>query len=106
MPEKVLERIVKASSNPGDLVLDPFSGSGTTCIVAARLGRRYLGIDISGRYVTLSVERVAATLAGKRRTTEISEDPEAHRQIRTSKRAIRKASKSVTDNSLFGEKPR
>ena len=82
MPEKVLERIVKVSSNPGDLVVDPFSGSGTTCVVAARLGRRYFGIDISGTYVTESLKRLQDTLAGRRATTDIAEDPEALRATR------------------------
>lgn len=44
-PEALLERIVSASSNPGDLVLDAFAGSGTTCAVAEKLGRRWVGID-------------------------------------------------------------
>ena len=47
MPEAVLERIIRVSSNPGDLVLDPFAGSGTTLATAKRLGRRYLGIELS-----------------------------------------------------------
>jgi len=79
MPEKLLERIVHVSSSPGDLVLDPFSGSGTTCAVAARLGRLYFGIDISQEYVRNSRERIADTLAGKRKTTDIAENPEALR---------------------------
>ena len=44
-PEELLELIISASSKPGDLVLDPFCGSGTTCIVADRLGREWIGID-------------------------------------------------------------
>jgi DNA modification methylase len=86
MPEKVLERIIKASSNPGDLVIDPFSGSGTTCCVAARLGRTYLGIDMSESYVKHSTNRLAETLAGSRPVTEISENPEALRPGRKVKR--------------------
>jgi site-specific DNA-methyltransferase (adenine-specific) len=50
MPEAVLERIIRVSSNPGDVVLDPFAGSGTTLAVAKRLGRRYLGIEFSPNY--------------------------------------------------------
>jgi site-specific DNA-methyltransferase (adenine-specific) len=50
MPEAVLERIIRVSSNPGDLVLDPFAGSGTTLATARRLGRRYLGIELSREY--------------------------------------------------------
>jgi site-specific DNA-methyltransferase (adenine-specific) len=82
MPEKVLERIVKVSSKPGDLVMDPFSGSGTTCCVAARLGRKYFGIDISEKYVKHSRERIAETLAGRRQATEIAENPESLRAER------------------------
>jgi len=83
MPERLLERIVLACSNPGDLVLDPFSGSGTTCVVAARLGRRYTGIDISEEYVRRARRRIAQTLAGRRARTEIAEDPQARRRLRT-----------------------
>ena len=50
MPEGVLERIIKVASNPGDLVFDPFAGSGTTLAVAKRLKRRYLGIELSEDY--------------------------------------------------------
>jgi site-specific DNA-methyltransferase (adenine-specific) len=56
-PEALLERIVRASSVAGSRVLDPMCGSGTTLIVAARLGRKYAGIDASG---------VAFGIAGKR----------------------------------------
>jgi site-specific DNA-methyltransferase (adenine-specific) len=58
MPEAVLERIVRASSNPGDLVLDPFSGSGTTLAVARRLGRHYLGIELSEQYAEQTRRRL------------------------------------------------
>ncbi len=58
MPEAVLERIVRASSNPGDLVLDPFAGSGTTLATARRLGRRYLGIELSAEYAEAVRERL------------------------------------------------
>ena len=59
MPEAVLERIVRVSSNPGDLVLDPFAGSGTTLAVAKRLGRRWVGVELSAEYA----ERVRRRLA-------------------------------------------
>lgn len=51
MPEALLTRIIMASSNPGELVLDPFIGSGTTAAAAKRVGRRYIGIDLSPEYV-------------------------------------------------------
>ncbi|MFQ5806506.1 MAG: DNA-methyltransferase [Phycisphaerae bacterium] len=58
MPEAMLTRIVLASSNPGDIVLDPFVGSGTTAVAAKRLGRRYVGIDISTEYVQRTRQRL------------------------------------------------
>ena len=58
MPENLLARIVAASSNTGDVVLDPFNGSGTTTVVAYQLGRRYVGIDISENYVENARKRL------------------------------------------------
>jgi len=57
-PEALLERIIKASSNEGDLVLDPFCGCGTTIAVAQRLNRRWIGIDITHLAVTLIKHRL------------------------------------------------
>jgi site-specific DNA-methyltransferase (adenine-specific) len=59
MPESLLKRIIAASSNPGDCVLDPFSGSGTTAAAACQLGRNFVGIEISETYVKHSTERLA-----------------------------------------------
>jgi site-specific DNA-methyltransferase (adenine-specific) len=50
MPEAVLERIVRVATNPGDGVFDPFAGSGTTLAVAKKLGRKYLGVELSEQY--------------------------------------------------------
>lgn len=58
MPESLLARIVRASSNPGDWILDPFSGSGTTCVVASKLKRCFTGIDISPLYVKEAKRRI------------------------------------------------
>jgi site-specific DNA-methyltransferase (cytosine-N4-specific) len=55
MPLTLAERAVGAGCKPGGLVLDPFSGSGTTGLAAARLGRRYVGIDLSAEYLDLSI---------------------------------------------------
>ena len=57
-PLALLDRIIKASSNPGDLVLDPFCGCGTAADAAASLGRKYLGIDISGIAVRVMQQRL------------------------------------------------
>jgi len=57
-PEALLERIILASSNEGDTVLDPFSGTFTTCAVARRLGRRSIGIEAHSEYVDIGLRRV------------------------------------------------
>lgn len=57
-PEALLERIVKASTNPGDTVLDPFGGTFTTCVVAQRLGRRAIGIELQADYVKIGLRRL------------------------------------------------
>jgi len=58
MPESLLARIIRVSSNETDWVLDPFSGSGTTAAVAAKLNRRFTGIELSKEYVARSRKRV------------------------------------------------
>jgi site-specific DNA-methyltransferase (adenine-specific) len=58
-PESLLERIIKASSNPGDLVLDPFAGTFTTCAVAQRLGRRTIGIEKEPTYFKVGLRRLS-----------------------------------------------
>jgi DNA modification methylase len=59
-PEALLYRVVLASSNPGDIVLDPFVGSGTSAAVARRLGRHFVGIEQDAAYVEAARARVAA----------------------------------------------
>ncbi len=58
-PEKLLEIIIRASSDPGDLVLDPFAGSFTTCVVSQRLGRRCIGIEMMEEYYKIGLRRLA-----------------------------------------------
>ncbi|MBU6428415.1 MAG: site-specific DNA-methyltransferase [Cyanobacteria bacterium REEB65] len=62
-PLALLERIVLATSNPEDLVLDPFVGSGTTGVAAALAGRRFIGIDLDPSYLDLARRRYEAALA-------------------------------------------
>jgi site-specific DNA-methyltransferase (adenine-specific) len=62
MPIGVLNRIILASSNKGDVVLDPFNGSGTTVVAAALLDRKYVGIDQSKEYVGYAQKRLAHAL--------------------------------------------
>ncbi len=63
-PEALLERIVAASSNPGDVVLDPFAGCGTTQVVAERMKRQWIGMDISPTAVTLMRRRLIKATNG------------------------------------------
>ena len=84
-PRALIERVVSASSNPGDLVLDPFAGCGTTIDAAERLDRRWVGVDISSfaidlvqEYrlkplgVTAHIEGIPADLASARRLAELN----------------------------------
>jgi len=57
-PIALLERIIKASSNKGDIVLDPFSGTFTTCYVAKELGRNSIGIELQDEYVKIGLRRL------------------------------------------------
>jgi modification methylase len=61
-PEALLYRILLACTKPGDVVLDPFFGTGTTGAVARRLGRKWIGIERERSYVKVARERIAATL--------------------------------------------
>jgi len=64
MPEQLLGRIVRACSNPGDVVLDPFAGSGTTLAVARKLDRRPIGFELSEKYAARACERLASITPG------------------------------------------
>ena len=66
-PEALLERIIKASSNEGDIVFDPFSGSFTTSAIAVRLGRIAIGIDMNDEYYEIGIRRtgIATEYMGK-----------------------------------------
>ena len=87
MPLALLERIVRVSSNPGDLVLDPFAGSGTTLVAAKKLGRDYLGIELSKNYATRVRDRL--------KRVAVSEEP-TERQIPTNGKR-----RSVSSRTLF-----
>src|SRR6476659_8766767 len=65
MPEAVLERIIRVATNPGDLVLDPFAGSGTTLATAYKLDRRYVGVELSEAYADAVRDRLARLEAEK-----------------------------------------
>jgi len=60
-PIKLWQMLVEFASNPADLILDPFAGSGTTCVAAKMLGRRYIGIEISEEYCKIARQRIENT---------------------------------------------
>lgn len=57
-PEKLVAKLILASSKPGDFIFDPFFGSGTTCVVAKKLGRKYSGIEQESEYCQMAVKRL------------------------------------------------
>lgn len=59
-PEKLLKRVISACTHPGDIILDPFTGSSTTGVVAKKLDRTFVGIDNSKDYLDLSIKRLKA----------------------------------------------
>lgn len=64
MPEQLLGRIIRASSNKGDVVLDPFTGSGTTLVVAKKLARKCVGFELSRQYFDQAERRLASAKSG------------------------------------------
>ena len=64
MPEQLLGRVIRACSNPGEIVLDPFGGSGTTLVVAKKLDRRFLGFELSPEYAQQMQARLETTKVG------------------------------------------
>jgi site-specific DNA-methyltransferase (adenine-specific) len=64
MPEQLLGRIIRACSNPGEIVLDPFAGSGTTLAVAKKLDRKWLGFELSPEYTERATARILKAYEG------------------------------------------
>lgn len=95
-PEALIERIIKASSNQGDLVLDPFVGSGTTCKMAKMLQRNWLGIDINPDYIEMSKRRLDTTPFA----TLDSFDPRTHRIPKDVPQNGEQQSKQVDNTTL------
>jgi DNA modification methylase len=76
MPESALDRIIRVSSNCGDLVLDPFAGSGTTPAVAEKLGRRHISFELSDKYGQVIADRMAAIGKEKTECPAASQSPQ------------------------------
>jgi site-specific DNA-methyltransferase (adenine-specific) len=77
-PEALLYRIIMASSNPGDMILDPFFGTGTTGAVAKKLGRNWIGIERDKRYIKIAQKRIDAV----QKTDEEAINVEKQKQVR------------------------
>jgi site-specific DNA-methyltransferase (adenine-specific) len=73
-PEELAARVIRLFSYVGDVVLDPFAGSGTTCVAALKAGRHYLGFDIAEEYCTLARKRLASARAANQSGTSASPD--------------------------------
>src|SRR3569832_7580 len=80
-PESLLHRVIVSSTKPGDVVLDPFFGSGTTGAVAKRLGRRFIGIERDSDYVKVARKRVAAVVQADDGAIEITRSKRAEPRI-------------------------
>lgn len=95
MPIAVLDRIIKSASNPGDVVLDPFNGSGTTVVSAALHGRKFIGLEQDANYVSFAQKRLAHALEARDKTTH----PDATLKAVTD---TKRASKVATATDAFG----
>ena len=71
-PESLLHRVILASTKPGDVILDPFFGTGTTGAVAKRLGRHFIGIERDAGYIAVAQQRVAAIETGDDEVLKVS----------------------------------
>ena len=106
MPEQLLGRIIKACSNPGDLVLDPFAGSGTTLAVAKKLERNYVGFELSEEYAAQAQERLRSIESGdpldgaENPLTSVAATPEKPKQ-----RKRRATAKPTEEMPLFVVEP-
>ena len=96
MPESLLKRIIAVSSNPGDCVIDPFSGSGTTAAAAYQLSRNYVALDISEKYVENAKQRL--TDLKKRNHTNLFLNTTDLNELKRLVSDIRKPVKQITSD--------
>lgn len=104
LPIPILERIILMSTDPGDLVLDPFIGAGTTAIAAKQLGRSYIGIDIDPLYVKISKNKLKNITETKAYGIHASFYLNTIRTIRDID--YKKLSKEKTDTKMQEKNPR
>jgi len=80
-PESLLHRVIVASTKPGDIVLDPFFGSGTTGAVARRLGRRFIGLERDPKYASIARARIAGIERADSEAIEVTKSKRAEPRI-------------------------
>ncbi|MDE2488146.1 MAG: site-specific DNA-methyltransferase [Alphaproteobacteria bacterium] len=80
-PEALLHRVILASTKPGDVILDPFFGTGTTGAAARRLGRRYIGIERESEYVKLAQARIAQVVPASPEELKVTGSKKAEPRI-------------------------
>jgi modification methylase len=80
-PESLLHRVIVASTKPGDVVLDPFFGSGTTGAVAKRLGRHFIGLERDADYVRLARKRIADIVPADSDAIEVTKSKRSEPRI-------------------------
>lgn len=108
MPEQLLGRIIRACSHEGELVLDPFGGSGTTLVVAKKLKRRYLGFELSENYVQQIQKRLDAVrpgdpLDGAPEPLVSAPSTQQGKRLDASRKRPRKPSAAPSQPELFGK---
>ncbi len=97
-PESLLYRVIMSSSNAGDVILDPFFGSGTTGAVAKKLGRKFIGIERDKKYIKVAQKRIDAVKAS---SVEALIVPEKRNQVRVPFGALLEAGMLTPGQSLF-----
>jgi adenine-specific DNA-methyltransferase len=103
-PVELVERLVLALTNPGDLVVDPYMGVGSTAVAAVRHGRRSAGADVVGDYVDLAKQRVSFAAAGILRTRPMDR-PVYRPPADTARLAVRSTNGQVPLFDINGNKP-
>lgn len=94
-PEALLYRVILSSSNPGDVILDPFFGTGTTGAVAKKLGRHFIGIEREEKYISAAQQRIDAI------TAPLFADDEVYGKIETKRSAPRIPFTALLENGLL-----
>ena len=94
LPPHLIERLILMSTDAGDVVLDPFLGAGTTAIAAKRLGRRYVGVELSPQYAEIAKANIAAAKPSKYRGVFVSKFLDKIVTMR-----------DVDANAIFGKQP-